>query len=158
MGRGLSAEENRAWTALRTTYALLHQRMDHQLKRDAGVSHLQYEILSRLAAAPGRELRMASLACAVGNSKSGLTYQVGQLEQAGLVSRRTCESDVRAVWAVLTDSGAARVESAARGYVGLVRSLLVDALTAEQLTALADGLGEANRRMRADGQGGDSIG
>lgn len=158
MGRGLSAEENRAWTALRTTYALLHQRMDHQLKRDAGVSHLQYEILSRLAAAPGRELRMASLACAVGNSKSGLTYQVGQLEQAGLVSRRTCESDVRAVWAVLTDSGAARVESAARGYVGLVRSLLVDALTAEQMTALADGLGEANRRMQADEQGGEPAG
>ncbi|MGW5719871.1 MarR family winged helix-turn-helix transcriptional regulator [Amycolatopsis sp. NPDC003865] len=155
MGRGLSAEENRAWTALRTTYVLLHQRMDSRLKRDAGLSHLQYEILARLAAEPERELRMASLACAVGNSKSGLTYQVGQLEQAGLVTRRTCESDVRAVWAVLTEPGAARLERAAAGYRELVRSLLLEVLTPEQLTALADGLGEVNRRMRVDERDGD---
>ncbi|WIX99037.1 MarR family transcriptional regulator [Amycolatopsis mongoliensis] len=147
--RWLSAEEKHAWTALRTTYALLHHRMDQQLKRDAGLSHLQYEILSRLAAAPERELRMAELACAVANSKSGLTYQIGQLEQAGLVSRRTCESDVRAVYAVLTEAGAARLSRAAPGHVALVRELLVDVLTPEQLRALADGLGEANRRMQA---------
>src|SRR3569833_277676 len=109
---GLSTEEQRAWTALRTTYALLHQRMDHQLKRDAGLSHLQYEILARLSEAPERELRMASLALAVANSKSGLTNQIGQLEQAGLATRRTCESDVRAVWAALTEEGAARLERA----------------------------------------------
>jgi DNA-binding MarR family transcriptional regulator len=150
--RWLSAEEQRAWLALHTTYALLHQRMDQQLKRDAGLSHLQYEILARLSAAPERELRMTSLAGAVVNSKSGLTYQVGQLEQAGLVRRRTCESDVRAVYAGLTDEGAAVLARAAPGHVALVRELLIDVLTPEQLRAIADGLGEANRRMRAGGQ------
>ncbi|WP_103353442.1 MarR family winged helix-turn-helix transcriptional regulator [Amycolatopsis sp. CA-128772] len=149
--RWLSAEEKRAWGAFRTTYTLLHQRMDQQLKRDAGLSHLQYEILARLGGAPDRELRMAELACAVSNSKSGLTYQIGQLEQAGLVRRRACESDVRAVYAVLTDDGAALLERAAPGHVALVRDLLIDVLTPEQLHALADGLGEANRRMLAEG-------
>ncbi|MEV4052517.1 MarR family transcriptional regulator [Amycolatopsis sp. NPDC049688] len=149
--RWLSDGEQRAWTAFRTTYTLLHQRMDQQLKRDAGLSHLQYEILARLAGAPDRELRMAELACAVSNSKSGLTYQIGQLEQAGLVRRRACESDVRAVYAVLTDEGAALLERAAPGHVALVRELLIDVLTPEQLDALANGLGEANRRMLAEG-------
>lgn len=157
MGR-LSTEEQRAWTSLRTTYALLHQRMDQQLKRDAGLSHLQYEILSRLAAAPERELRMAELSCAVANSKSGLTYQIGQLEQSGLVQRRTCPSDVRAVYAVLTEEGASRLALAAPGHVALVRELLVDVLTPQQLRALADGLGEANRRMQASGECGGSLG
>ncbi|MEU0797052.1 MarR family transcriptional regulator [Amycolatopsis sp. NPDC005961] len=157
MGR-LSTEEQRAWTALRTTYALLHQRMDHRLKRDAGVSHLQYEILARLAAAPERELRMTELACAVVGSKSGVTYQIGQLEQAGLVRRRTCPSDVRAVYAVLTEEGSARLDRAAPGQVDLVRELLVDVLTPEQLRAVADGLGEANRRMRDSGDHGGSPG
>ncbi|MEV7039679.1 MarR family transcriptional regulator [Amycolatopsis sp. NPDC051061] len=147
MGR-LSTEEQRAWTALRTTYALLHQRMDQQLKRDAGLSHLQYEILARLAAAPERELRMAELACAIAASKSGLTYQIGQLERAGLVQRRACPSDVRAVYAVLTEDGASRLSLAGAGYVGLVRELLVDVLSPEQLRVLAEGLGEANRRMQ----------
>ena len=156
--RWLSPEEKRAWNAFHSSYALLHQRMDQQLKRDAGLSHLQYEILARLSGAPGRELRMAELACAVSNSKSGLTYQIDRLERAGLVRRRACESDVRAVYAVLTDEGAALLERAAPGHVALVRELLIDVLTPAQLSALADGLGEANRRMLADGTADEGCG
>jgi DNA-binding MarR family transcriptional regulator len=150
MGRArwLNKEEKRAWNAFISTYALLNQRLDQQLKRDAGLSHLQYEILVRLSGAPDRELRMTELACAVQNSKSGLTYQIGQLEQAGLVRRRNCLSDVRAVYACLTDEGMAKLERAAPGHVALVRELLIDVLTPDQLRTLADGLGEASRRMQ----------
>jgi DNA-binding MarR family transcriptional regulator len=155
---GFSTEEQRAWTALRTTYALLHQRMDQQLKRDSGLSHLQYEILARLAAAPERELRMAELSCAVANSKSGLTYQIDRLEQAGSVRRRTCPGDVRAVYALLTDEGADRLALAEPGHVGLVRELLLDVLTPEQLRAVAEGLGEVNRRMQVSEDFGELLG
>lgn len=150
MGRArwLNKEEKRAWNAFISTYSLLNQRLDQQLKRDAGLSHLQYEILVRLSGAPDRELRMTELACAVQNSKSGLTYQIGQLEQAGLVRRRNCLSDVRAVYACLTDEGMAKLERAAPGHVALVRELLIDVLTPDQLHTLADGLGEASRRMQ----------
>ncbi|MEV5714944.1 MarR family transcriptional regulator [Amycolatopsis mediterranei] len=147
--RWLNAEEKRAWNAFLGTYELLNRRLDQQLKQDSGISHLQYVILARLSAAPDRELRMAELACAVSNSKSGLTYQIGQLEQGGLVRRRACESDPRAVYAVLTDEGVALLEQAAPGHVALVRELLIDVLTPDQLHAMADGLGEANRRMLA---------
>jgi DNA-binding MarR family transcriptional regulator len=150
MGRArwLNKEEKRAWNALLSTHALLNQRLDQQLKRDSGLSHLQYEILARLSAAPDRELRMTELACAVRNSKSGLTYQIGQLEQAGFVRRRNCQSDVRAVYAGLTDEGMATLERAAPGHVALVRELFIDVLSVDQLRALADGLDEASRRMR----------
>jgi len=146
--RWLNDEEKRAWNAYISAYALLNQRLDQQLKRDAGLSHLQYEILARLSGAPDRELRMTELACAVQNSKSGLTYQIGQLEQAGFVRRRNCLSDERAVYAGLTDEGMAKLERAAPGHVALVRELLIDVLTPDQLSALADGLGEASRRMQ----------
>ncbi len=146
--RWLNEEEKRAWNAFRSAHALLYQRMDQQLKRDAGLSHPQYEILARLSGAPDRELRMTELADAVQNSKSGLTYQIGQLEQAGLVRRRNCRSDVRGVYARLTDEGMAVLERSAPGHVALVRELFIDVLTPEQLHALADGLGEASRRMR----------
>ncbi|WP_410639098.1 MarR family winged helix-turn-helix transcriptional regulator [Amycolatopsis sp. lyj-346] len=149
--RWLNVEEKRAWNAFLGTYELLNRRLDQQLKQDSGISHLQYVILARLSGAPDHELRMAELACAVSNSKSGLTYQIGQLERAGLVRRRACASDPRAVYAVLTDEGAALLEQAAPGHVALVRELLIDVLSPEQLRALADGLGEANRRMLADG-------
>jgi DNA-binding MarR family transcriptional regulator len=116
-------------------------------------------ILARLSGAPDPQLRMAELASAVSNSNSGLTNHKGQLEQAGLVRRRACESDPRAVYAGLTDEGMALLERAAPGHVALVRELLIDVLTPGQLSALADGLGEANRRMlAADGDAGDCAG
>ncbi|MDW6066319.1 MarR family transcriptional regulator [Streptomyces sp. FXJ1.4098] len=105
--RWLNEDEMHAWKAFTNTHALLYRRLEQRLKRDFGLSGLQYEILARLSDAPDRELRMAELACALVNSKSGLTYQIGQLEKAGLVRRRSCPSDERAVYAVLTDDGVA---------------------------------------------------
>ncbi|MEU3782877.1 MULTISPECIES: MarR family transcriptional regulator [Streptomyces] len=147
--RWLNDEEKRAWSAFTNAHALLYRRLEQRLKRDFGLSGLQYEILARLSGAPDRELRMAELAGALVNSKSGLTYQIGQMEKSGLVRRRSCPSDERAVFAVLTDTGMALLERAAPGHVELVRELLFDALTPEQVGALADGLGEASRRMTA---------
>jgi DNA-binding MarR family transcriptional regulator len=143
----LDDEETRAWHAFLSAAALVDRRLDQQLKEDAGISHLQYEILVRLSAHCDREMRMTELADAVLNSKSGLTYQVSQLEKAGLVRRRSCTTDDRAVYAVLTPEGKALLERAAPGHVALVRELLIDVLTPEQRRAIADGLGEVSRRM-----------
>jgi DNA-binding MarR family transcriptional regulator len=147
--RWLSAEEMRAWQAFLAAAALLDRRLDQQLKEDAGLSHPQYEILVRLAAAPGGELRMTDLADALYTSKSGLTYQITQLERAGLVCRASLPADVRGVVAVLTDAGRLRLAQAAPGHVAAVRALLIDVLTGQQLAAMADGLGEVARRLGA---------
>ncbi|WP_374772516.1 MarR family transcriptional regulator [Streptomyces sp. NBC_01310] len=149
--RWLDDREMRAWSGFLAASALVNRRLDQQLKDDSGLSHPQYEILVRLAAAPGRELRMTELANGLINSKSGLTYQITQMEKAGLVRRHSCPSDVRGVFAALTDAGAAKLEEAAPGHVATVREVLVDVLTPGQLDALADGLGEVGRRLRGQG-------
>ncbi|WP_040814726.1 MarR family winged helix-turn-helix transcriptional regulator [Nocardia concava] len=144
----LDDEEMRAWKALLSGWALLEREIEQQLKRDAGLSHTQYEVLVRLAAAPDGTLRMTELAAALLNSKSRLTYQVDQLEKAGLVCRGSVAGDSRGVTAALTDEGRRALEEAAPGHVTLVRDLLIDVLTPEQRTALADGLGEVARRIQ----------
>jgi DNA-binding MarR family transcriptional regulator len=145
--RWLDDRERRAWIAFLTAAGLLGRRLDRQLEQDAGLSHLQYEILVRLADAPGRELRMTELADALVNSKSKLTYQIDRLEHAGLVRRRSCRSDMRAVYAVLTAAGRRKLEEAAPGHVATVRELFIDVLTPEQLDVLATALGEVSRRL-----------
>ena len=145
--RWLDEDEMRAWLAFLTARALLNRRLDQYLKAESGISHLQYDILAALSAVPERELRMTELADGLLNSKSGLTYQVTQLEKAGLVRRRSAPDDGHAVYACLTDAGMRLMEKAAPGYVALVRELLIDVLTPEQLSTLADGLGEVSRRM-----------
>jgi DNA-binding MarR family transcriptional regulator len=148
--RWLSAEEMRAWQVFLAAGALLDRRLDQQLRQEAGLSHVQYEILVRLAAAPGGELRMTDLAGSLYTTKSGLTYQITQLEKAGLVRRGAWPGDVRGVVAVLTDTGRQRLAQAAPGHVAAVRRLLIDVLTAEQVSAMADGLGEVARRLGDD--------
>jgi len=145
----LDEDEMRAWQSFLAAGALVDRRVDQQLKDSVGLSHPQYEILVRLAAAPDGELRMTELADTLLSSKSGLTYQVTQLEKAGLVARRSCPSDVRGVLAALTEAGRRRLAQAAPGHVALVRELLIDVLTPGQLAVIADALGEVSRRAAA---------
>jgi DNA-binding MarR family transcriptional regulator len=142
----LDEDEMRTWHSFLAAGALIDRLIDAQLKEAVGLSHPQYEILVRLAEAPEGELRMTELAGTLLTSKSGLTYQVTQLEKAGLVERRSCPSDVRGVLAVLTKAGRRLLEQAAPGHVTLVRELLIDVLTPAQLATLADALGEVSRR------------
>ncbi|MER7704566.1 MarR family transcriptional regulator [Kitasatospora sp. NPDC097605] len=148
--RWLDEEEMAAWRSFVTASNLLNRRLERQLKEESGLSHTQYEILVHLSAAPAGSLRMTELADKLVTSKSGLTYQVTQLEKMGLVGRRSCPSDVRGVFAELTEQGDEMLREAAPGHVALVRELLIDVLTREQLTVLADGLGQVSARLRLD--------
>src|SRR4029077_9650063 len=93
--RWLSAEEMRALQAFLAAGALLDRRLDQRVGQDAGLAEPQHEILVRRAAAPGGELRMSDLAGALYTSRSGVTYQITQLEKAGLVRRGSSPGDVR---------------------------------------------------------------
>lgn len=148
--RWLNEDEMAAWTGFLGAGALLNRRIEQQLREDSGLSHTQYEILVRLNETPDGALRMTELADALLNSKSGLTYQMTQLEKAGLTGRRSCDWDVRGVVAYITDDGRAKLEAAAPGHAALVRELLIDVLTADQVKALGEGLGEVKRRLVQD--------
>ncbi|ARF82965.1 MarR family winged helix-turn-helix transcriptional regulator [Kitasatospora aureofaciens] len=148
--RWLDRDEMAAWRGFVVASNLLNRRLERQLKEDSGLSHQQYEILVHLSAAPGDSLRMTELADKLVTSKSGLTYQVTQLERMGLVARRSCPSDVRGVIAELTGQGREMIRRAAPGHVALVRELLIDVLTREQLAVLAESLGAVSARLRQD--------
>ena len=145
--RWLSADQIEAWLAFFGAAALLNRRLDQQLKDDAGLTHVQYEVMARLSEAPDRELRMTELADTLYTSQSGTTYQIAQLEKAGLVRRRQCLGGPRAVYAVLTDAGFEVLKRAAPGHVNTVRELLIDVLTPEELEAVSNGLGRVRDRI-----------
>ena len=110
-----------AWLAFLEVSHLLERAIEQQLRQDAGLSHAQYEILSRLEAADGGRLRMSELADVIVVSRSGLTYQITQLENAGLVRREKCPSDERGILAILTGAGRAALTGAAPGHLRVVR-------------------------------------
>ena len=144
----MDERELRAWRDLLVVGSMVDRLVEQQLKDEAGLSHAQYEVLARLSEAPDGELRMTELAGVAVTSKSGLTYQVGQLEKAGLVRRRSCESDVRGVVAGLTDAGWAKLRETAPGHAARVRELFVDGLDRDRFTGLADGLAALAAHLR----------
>lgn len=146
--RWLDPVEMAAWRAFLSASHLLERRIEEQLKSSAGLTHPQYEILVRLADAPARQMRMTELARGVVVSKSALTYQITQLEKAGLVERATCPSDDRGVLAVLTDAGLRCLERVAPGHLEVVRAYLIDRLSRDELTTMTQAMQKAEQALR----------
>jgi DNA-binding MarR family transcriptional regulator len=145
--RWLSERELEAWEGFLLAGTILGRRVEQQLQDDAGLSHSQYEVLARLSTAPGGELRMTELAGLSKTSKSGLTYQVAQLEKAGLVRRVSSPGDDRGVLATLTAKGRRILQDTAPAHAALVRELFLGGLTQDQFAGFADGIRALRQRL-----------
>ena len=144
--RWLDAEERQAWLALASALNRLPAALDAQLRRDAGISHFEYQVLALLSEAPDRTLRMSALATLAEGSLPRLSQVVARLEQPGWVRRTPDPADGRYTLATLTDQGLAKVTEAAPRHVQEVRRLVFDPLTKSQSRQLR----EISRRiMRA---------
>jgi DNA-binding MarR family transcriptional regulator len=134
----LDEPESSAWLRLIAVVELLPGVLDAQLRRDAGLSHFEYQVLAMLSETPDRRLRMTALAARTNATLPRLSHVVGRLEGRGLVERRPCPEDGRATNATLTDQGWAKVVATAPGHVAAVRHHVIDALTPTQIEQLGD--------------------
>jgi DNA-binding MarR family transcriptional regulator len=134
--RWLSDAEMAAWLPLVRMVTLLPQRLDRQLREDAGIGHVYYQILAMLSQAPDQRLRMSELAGLTGTSPSRLSHAVDALEARDWVARCPAERDGRGQVTRLTDGGRAQLEQSAPGHVAEVRRRVFDALTPEEVDQL----------------------
>jgi len=135
--RWLTDEELEAWTVLIAVTMKLPARLDRQLRRDAGISHFEYGILSALSEAPDRTLRMSELAGMSNGTLSRLSHAVTRLESRRWGRRAPCPDDGRLTEATLTDEGWRKVLATSPGHVAEARRLVVDALSPGELAGLA---------------------
>lgn len=145
----LTDSEREVWKMFLAVATLLNHRVEQQLKDTAGLSHSQYEVLARLSDAPDGELRMTELAGIALTSKSGLSYQVTQLEKAGLVERRRCETDDRGIVAALTEEGWAKLRATAPGHMNLVHELFIEGLDKREFSGLKVGIEALEAHLRS---------
>ena len=135
--------------ALLEVSALVQHGVEGQLRRDGGLSFVQFQILALCGEDPSSPKSMTDLADRLVHSKSGLTYQVGQLAKAGLVERVPSPRDDRGVNVTLSPKGAALLERVLPGHVQVVREVLVDALDDDDRDELTRLLGTGLRHMRS---------
>lgn len=134
--RWLSSAEMDAWLSLVQVLHLLPQQLDKQLREEAGISHVYYQILAMLSSAPDGRMRMSELARATATSTSRLSHAVAALEERGWVARASCETDRRGQLAELTTAGRRMLEQTAPGHVAEVRRRVFDVLDDGELAQL----------------------
>jgi DNA-binding MarR family transcriptional regulator len=143
----LDAAQLDAYFALTEAVSLLQHRVEQQLRAEGGLSYVQFQLLARLAAARG-QLTMTQLADGVVYSRSGLTYQAGLLEKAGLITRGPSPDDDRATLVTITGNGRALLGQVMPGHIQVTR-LLLDPLTDQDLHHLRDIMTRVRDHMRA---------
>jgi DNA-binding MarR family transcriptional regulator len=147
MTEGLDPQQLGAYFALSEAASLLEHQVEQHLRAEGGISLVQFQLLARLAEA--HRLTMTQLADGVVYSRSGLTYQAGLLEKAGLVTRSPSPDDERATLVTITEEGLALFRRILPGHVQVVRGLLLAPLSDDDLVQLGDIMTRVRDHMRA---------
>jgi len=134
----LDQRQQGAWRAVQVMQARLSAALAGQLAADSDLSLADYAVLVGLTDKPGSAARVHDLARHLGWERSRVSHHVARMEARALVSKERCAEDRRGSFVVVTERGRRAIEAAAPGHVAAVRRFFIDALTGEQLDALAD--------------------
>lgn len=136
--RSPSADDPRlaAWGIFLHAHARLTRQLERELQAEQDLSLADFDVLYQLAVADGRQLRMSELADRLLLSRSGATRLVDRLESSGYVSRSSCSTDRRGLWAHLTDAGLGRLTSATPIHLRGVCEHFIDRIPAAELEQL----------------------
>ena len=135
--RWLTAEEERVWRRWLTLNARLSATLQRELQDDAGLSMPDFEVLVHLTDSPEGRVRVTDLARLMQWERSRVSHHVTRMERRRLVQRVECAEDGRGAFVVITPPGRAAIEQAAPGHVNMVRRLIFDALSREEVDAFA---------------------
>ena len=97
--------------------ASLGKQLGRSLEQHAGVSHAEFEVLLRVARAPGGRVSMGALAEQVALTSGGITRLVDRMTAAGLLRRVPCPTDRRVAFAALTADGERTLQQALEVHV-----------------------------------------
>jgi DNA-binding MarR family transcriptional regulator len=130
-----------AWTRLLRAYASTTRLLSAELQQEHGLTLSDYEALLVLSRAGGGRLKRVELARSLMLTPSGITRLLQGLEDAGLVERASCASDLRVTYAQLTDAGREKLEAASGGHIASIHALFEEHCAPEEVVTLAEILG-----------------
>ena len=132
----------RAWTRLLRAYVSTTRSLSAELLEGHGLTLNDYEALLVLSRAEEGRLKRVELARSLMLTPSGITRLLEGLEDAGLVERASCKTDLRVTYAQLTNTGREKLEAAASGHVASIRGLFEEHFAQKEIDAIAEILGK----------------
>ena len=132
----------RAWTRLMRAHAATTRLLSAQLQADHGLTINDYEALLVLSRAEGGRLKRIDLARNLMLTPSGITRLLQGLEDAGLVERASCATDLRVTYAQLTDAGRDKQAAASKAHVASICALFEEHFANKEIDSVAELLGK----------------
>jgi DNA-binding MarR family transcriptional regulator len=136
MSATFTESEMAAWGGLLTVYGRMDRLIEHHLQQAFGISHVEFEILLRLAWSGDGRMRLNDLAEGSVLSRSGVSRAVDRLRSGGLVARSVAAEDRRGAVVELTEAGRRLFDRAMSAHVDLVRREFLTALSPADQTEL----------------------
>jgi DNA-binding MarR family transcriptional regulator len=131
----------RAWVALTTAHAQVSGLLASALARQCGLTINEFELLLRLDQARPAGVRIGELLSAVPLTQPALSRAVARLAGRGLLARVGAPGDGRSVLILLTEAGEQSLHAAIPVHAQVIRSALLDKLSAAEQDVLAQVLG-----------------
>ena len=100
------------WHQLMGRYQRLMCSLDRELGANHDLSASEFEVLQQLSESDECSMRMTLLAESAHLTQSALSRLVSRLERDGLLTRKTCDNDRRALFVALTEEGRRRYAEA----------------------------------------------
>jgi DNA-binding MarR family transcriptional regulator len=126
------------WVRFLRAHAALTRELGARLEAEQGLTMSDFDVLIQLYHAPEHAMRRIDIARQVLLTASGITRLLDGLERCGLVAKRSCESDARVSYAVLTEEGLRKITDARESHSADVDELFGAALSAEEREQLGE--------------------
>lgn len=146
----MSPEDVRTWRAFLHASTRLLDRLDADLRERHGRPMSDFDVLSNLAEAPGRALRMSDLADQTLFSRSRLSHRIKILESEGLVERRAAADDGRGTLAHLTPAGLGLLRAMRRTHLEGIREYFTGHFDASEEDVIAEFMSRVVRGLGAE--------
>jgi DNA-binding MarR family transcriptional regulator len=119
-------------------HAALTRELSARLEADHGLTMSDFDVLIQLYHAPEHAMKRIDIARQVLLTPSGITRLLDGLERCGLVAKRSCETDARVSYAVLTEEGLRKVEESRQSHHADIDELFGAALSPKEREQLGE--------------------
>lgn len=134
----LNEPEQLVWQDVVRLTRRIYSALAKDMLESSGLSGADFEILVALTDHAGARRRAKDLALDLEWGKSRLSHQIKRMEARGVVVREECATDKRGTYVAVTDLGQQLLAQAAPQHVALVRTLVIDALSPDDLATLGE--------------------
>ncbi len=134
----LPDDEIRAWYAFMKVQLRLRYEMNGQLRRDSGISLVDYDVLVALTSESTGTMAVSDLAIRIGAERSRVSHQTRRMAARRWVTLHPRPDDRRITDVALTDDGRAMLVQASPAHIDFVRSVFLEALSPRQAAELSD--------------------